>query len=137
MKKLVFILSLFFITFNALLAQDEGDEKIRDKMSEYIQQRMNLNKTEAEKFTPVFLRYFKEWRNTLRENRTNKLDLTKKIVDLRIRYREEFRDIIGEKRSNDVFGHQDKFIRDLKTIGRERMQNRQGVKSRIRNLSFE
>lgn len=136
MKKLVFILSLFFITSNALLAQDEGDERIRDKMSEYIQQRMNLNKAEAEKFSPVFLRYFKEWRNTLRENRTDKLILQQKVVELRLRYRTEFRDIIGEKRSNDVFGHQDKFIRELKTIRMERTQ-RQGVKSRIRNLSFE
>jgi hypothetical protein len=105
-------------------------------MSEYIQQRMNLNKVEAEKFSPVFLRYFKEWRNTLRENRTDKLILQQKVVELRLRYRTEFRDIIGEKRSNDVFGHQDKFIRELKTIRMERTQ-RQGVKSRIRNLTFE
>lgn len=135
MKKILLIMSLFFVTSNALLAQDEGDEKIRDKMSEYIQQRMNLNKAEAEKFTPVFLRYFREWRTTLRENRTDKLILQQKIIDLRLRYRTEFKDIIGEKRSNDVFGHQDRFMRELKTIRQERMQNRQGLKDRIRYLS--
>ena len=135
MKKILFILSLFLITFNAAMAQN--DEKIRDKMSEYIQQRMRLNKTEAEQFNPVFLRYFREWRNTLKENRTDKLILQQKVVELRLHYRTEFRDIIGEKRSNDVFRHQEKFISELQTIRQERMQNRQVPRSRLRNLSPE
>ena len=136
MKKILFIFSLFLITFNAAMAQND-DEKIRDKMSEYIQQRMRLNKTEAEQFNPVFLRYFREWRNTLKENRTDKLILQQKVVELRLHYRTEFRDIIGEKRSNDVFRHQEKFISELQTIRQERMQNRQGPRSRLRNLSPE
>ena len=136
MKKILFILSLFFITFNAAMAQND-DEKIRDKMSEYIQQRMRLNKTEADRFNPVFLRYFREWRNTLKENRTDKLILQQKVVELRLHYRTEFRDIIGEKRSNDVFRHQEKFISELQTIRQERMQNRQVPRSRLRNLSPE
>lgn len=136
MKKILFIFSLFLITFNTALAQND-DEKIRDKMSEYIQQRMRLNKTEADRFNPVFLRYFREWRNTLKENRTDKLILQQKVVELRLHYRTEFRDIIGEKRSNDVFRHQEKFISELQTIRQERMQNRQGPRSRLRNLSPE
>lgn len=136
MKKILLIFSLFLITFNAAMAQND-DEKIRDKMSEYIQQRMRLNKTEAEQFNPVFLRYFREWRNTLKENRTDKLILQQKVVELRLHYRTEFRDIIGEKRSNDVFRHQEKFISELQTIRQERMQNRQGPRSRLRNLSPE
>ena len=136
MKKILFIFSLFLMTFNAAMAQND-DEKIRDKMSEYIQQRMRLNKTEAERFNPVFLRYFREWRNTLKENRTDKLILQQKVVELRLHYRTEFKDIIGEKRSNDVFRHQEKFISELQTIRQERMQNRQGPRSRLRNLSPE
>lgn len=119
----------------SILAQDEGDEKIRDKMREYIQQRMHLNKDEAERFTPVFLRYFKEWRTTLRENRTlPKLDLQQKIIDLRLRYRIEFKEIVGERRSNEIYEHQEKFIRILKDVQKERMQNRQGPRNRIRSL---
>ena len=136
MKKILFIFSLFLITFNAAMAQND-DEKIRDKMSEYIQQRMRLNKTEADRFNPVFLRYFREWRNTLKENRTDKLILQQKVVELRLHYRTEFRDIIGEKRSNDVFRHQEKFISELQTIRQERMQNRQVPRNRLRNLSPE
>lgn len=131
MKKLVFILSLFFITgFIAKAQDDSGDEKIRDKMREYIQKRMALTKNESEKFTPVFIRYFKEWRTTLRENRGPKLDLQQKIVDLRLRYRTEFKEILGDRRSNDVYEHQEKFIREIKSIGRERLQNRQNERTK-------
>ena len=57
MKKLVYILSLFLFTGFVAKAQDDGaDEKIRDKMREYIQKRLALTKNESEKFTPVFVR---------------------------------------------------------------------------------
>lgn len=135
MKKILFILSLCVFATTSILAQDEGDEKIRDKMREYIQQRMHLNKDEAERFTPVFLRYFREWRTTLRENRNlPKLDLQQKVIDLRLRYRIEFKEIVGERRSNEVYEHQEKFIRILQDVQRERMQKRQGSRGRIRSL---
>ena len=61
MKRFFYILTLFILAGVAAQAQDESaDERIRDKMKEYIQQRMDLTKNEAEKFTPVFIRYFKE-----------------------------------------------------------------------------
>ena len=124
------------LTSTALMAQDDGDDKLRDKMREYIQQRMNLNKNEAEKFSPVFLRYFKEWRNTLRENRGDKLILQQRIAELRIRYRTEFKDIIGERRSNQVFQDQDRFIKELKEINKERIERR-GPKIRTRSLQLD
>ena len=125
MKKLLFILTLFFVTSFAAKAQaGDGDEKIRDKMSEFIQRRMQLNKTEAERFTPVFLRYFREWRMTLRDNKGDRLILQQKVVELRLRYRNEFRDIVGEKRCNEIYQHQEVFIQELKEVKRERMQER-------------
>jgi hypothetical protein len=133
MKKILFILSLFLITSNAVMAQDD-DDRIRDKMREYIQQRMRLNQGEAEKFTPIFIRYFREWRTTLRENRTDKLILQQKVVEIRLRYRNEFRDIVGERRSNEVYEHQEKFIRELKNIREERMQSRPGPRNRMRSM---
>ncbi len=123
MKKILFILSLFLITSNALRAQE--DDKIRDKMREYIQQRMRLSPGQAEKFTPIFLRYFREWRTALRDNQGDRLILQQKIVELRIRYRNEFKDVVGEKRSNEIYQQQEKFIRELKdVIKQERMRNR-------------
>jgi hypothetical protein len=132
MKKLLFILSLFLITSNTVKAQE--DDKIRDKMREYIQQRMGLTSNEAERFSPIFLRYFREWRTTLKNNQGDRLILQQKVVELRLRYRAEFKEILGERRSNEVYQHQEKFIKELKDIIRqERMQNkpmrRNGVRS--------
>lgn len=140
MKRFLLILSLLFATSAGLFAQDDDDDgnnNIRDKMNEYIQKRLDLSKDEAAKFTPVFLRYFKEWRTTLRENRSDRLLLQKKIIDLRLRYRTEFRDIIGEKRSNEVFGHQERFIQEIRIIRQERLRNnpvRPLKRNRINNV---
>jgi hypothetical protein len=126
MKKLLIILSMFMLASVKLFAQeddDNGNEKIRDKMSQYIQERLNLSKAEAEKFSPVFLRYFREWRTTLRTTKEEPVIIRQqKIVDLRLRYRDEFKQIIGEKRSNEVFDHQRDFIRGMKQVQQERLQ---------------
>ena len=128
MKRFFLILSFLFVTSPVLFAQEDedndGNEKIRDKMNEYIQKRLNLSDDEAKKFSPVFLRYFKEWRQTIRENKTDKLILQQKIVDLRLRYRTQFREIMGEKRGNQVFNQQDNFIRELRDIRRDRLGDR-------------
>ncbi len=126
MRKILLILSLLFVTGLSFAQDDDdhGNEKIRDKMNEYIQKRLNLSKDESKKFTPVFLNYFKEWRQTIRTNRGDKLVLQQKIVDLRLRYRTQFREILGEQRGNQVFNQQDRFIQELKTIRDRRGGNR-------------
>lgn len=128
MKRFLLILSFLFVTTPVLFAQDDddndGNEKIRDKMNEYIQKRLNLSDDEAKKFSPVFLRYFKEWRQTIKENRGDKLILQQKIVDLRLRYRTQFREIMGEKRGNQVFNQQENFIRELRDLRRDRLGDR-------------
>ena len=113
MKKFLIIVSLALLAGFSTKAQEDDNDKIRDKMREFIQRRLNLSRNEAERFTPVFIRYFKEWRQTLRENREDGLVRQQKIVDLRLRYRNEFRDIVGEKRSNDIYRKQDEFIKIL------------------------
>jgi len=128
MKRFLLILSLLFVTVSCLLAQEDddnaGNEKIRDKMNEYIQKRLNLSDDETKKFSPVFLRYFKEWRQTIKDNRGDKLILQQKVVDLRLRYRTQFREIIGEKRGNQVFSHQEKFIQELRGLRKDRLGDR-------------
>jgi hypothetical protein len=126
MKHFLLIVSLLFISHTALFAQDDEDdnnEKIQDKMSEYIQKRLSLSKDEASKFTPVFLRYFKEWRQTIRENKEDRLVMQQKIIALRLRYRTNFREIIGERRGDQVFNHQERFIQELRDLRKERMRN--------------
>ena len=126
MKKILFILTLLILTGISVKAQDDGaEDKIRDRMREFIQKRMDLTKNEAERFTPVFIRYFKEWRTTLRENKGgDRLIIQQKIIELKLRYRPEFKEILGEKRSNEVYQRQDEFIRILGENRSERMRDR-------------
>ncbi|MBL7741293.1 MAG: hypothetical protein JNK14_18865 [Chitinophagaceae bacterium] len=128
MKKLLFILNLLLVTSAPLLAQEEGDDsevgdKVRDKMSEYIQKRLLLSKDETEKFTPVFTKYFRDWVQAIKDNRGDKLVMQQKIVELRLRYRPQFIGIIGDKRGGLVFAHQDRFIQEIRQLRQERLRN--------------
>jgi hypothetical protein len=133
MKKFLLILTLALLAGFSSKAQGDDNDKIRDKMREFIQKRLNLTRNEAERFTPVFVRYFTEWRQTLKENRDDVLIRQQKIVDLRIRYRTEFREIVGEKRSNDVFKQQDIFVREIREMREEQIKAR---RSEIPNKQF-
>ena len=134
MKKILLILTLALFAGFAAKAQDDDNDKIRDKMREFIQKRLNLSKNEAERFTPVFIRYFREWRQAIREHKDDVLLRQQKIVDLRIRYRTEFKEIVGEKRSNQVFENQDRFVKIIKQQALERKNDHP---ARNRNLLIE
>jgi len=135
MKKILYILTLFFLTSFAAQAQDDGnDDRIRDKMREYIQKRMDLTKNEAEKFTPVFIRYFKEWRTTLRSYNSDRLVLQQKIIELKLRFRPEFKEILGEKRGEEVYKRQQEFITELDNVRRERIKDRIRPQQRVQQL---
>ena len=72
MKKILLILTVFIGSLATSMAQTEPDDanpqesKIRERMQEYIQNRLNLSRNEAEKFTPIFVRYFREFAQTHR-----------------------------------------------------------------------
>ncbi len=126
MKKLLIILGLSFFTSTACFSQDgdNDNDKIREKMSEFIQRRMGLSRGEAEKFNPVFMRYFREWKTTIQANRNDRPMLQLRIAELRIRYRTEFKDIVGEKRCNQIYDHQEKFIIEIQQLRREQLNRR-------------
>ena len=112
MKKYLLIL-VVLLTGLFAKAQDDGDaakgEKIRDRMSMYIQQKLGMTKDEAEKFTPIFIKYFKEFRQTRMDYQGDKLVMKQKIIELRIRYRTEFRGIMDEQKANRVYTAEDEF----------------------------
>lgn len=143
MKKILLILGWLFLSAAPLLAQDdddqeEGAEKIRDKMNEFIQKRLDLSKDESSKFTPVFIRYFQEWRQTLRDTKgLPTLDRQQKVIELQVRFRSQFRDIIGQRRGDLVFEHQRRFIEEIRTLRAERLRNNPGrapMRRRINSL---
>ena len=125
MKKIVYILFFVFSLSTVSFAQDDdGGGKLRDKMIEYIQNKLGLSKSEAEKFQPVFLDYLKDMRTTKQQFKGDRLILQQKIIDLRIRYRDQFKPIIGEQRSNAVFQHEKDFIEKAIQERNDRLQNR-------------
>ena len=134
MKKFLLILTLALLAGFASKAQDDDNDKIRDKMREFIQRRLNLTRNEADRFSPVFVRYFKEWRQTLRENKNDILLRQQRIAELRIRYRTEFKDIVGEKRSNEVFRKQEEFIDGLQKMRAEQNRRDDRPNRRFRSL---
>ncbi|MET0635726.1 MAG: hypothetical protein ABWZ25_06840 [Chitinophagaceae bacterium] len=126
MKRFLLILGLLFATTLHLSAQEDDDtddnESIRDKMTEYIQKKLDLNDQEAKKFRPLFVQYYKDWRSTIRENRGDKLVLKQKVAELQVKYRDRFKGVIGEQKSNQVFNHQRDFINQLREEVRDRRQ---------------
>ena len=128
MKKILYILSFILFSWMNVSAQDDNNEqndRIREKMKEFIQKRLRLTKAETDKFSPVFIRYFNEWRQALRNREgVPRLDLQQRIVELRIRYRNEFREIVGERRSNQVYENQEIFIDGLRNNRAERIKTK-------------
>src|SRR6476620_12009336 len=133
MKKILLILSFFTVISFSSYAQDDGG-RLQDKMTEYIQQKLGLSKSEAEKFSPVFLDYFRDLRKTNQDYKGDRLVLQQKIVELRLRYRDQFKPIIGEKRSNDVFTYERDFIKGVKELQQDRLQNSLEGRSNKRNI---
>lgn len=133
MKKLLIILGLSFFTSTACFSQDtDGDnDKIREKMSEFIQRRLGLSRVEAERFNPVFMRYFREWKTTIQTNKNDRPMLQLRVAELRIRYRNEFRDIVGEKRCNQIYDHQEVFMKELKQLRQDQLQRRPLRRTRL------
>jgi len=130
MKRFLLILSLFLATGFHSFAQDGDDddntETVRDKMTVYIQEKLNLSDAEAKQFKPIFVKYFKEWRSTIQQNKGDKLVMQQKMGDLQLKYRDQFKNVIGLDRSNKVFGHQRDFIKGLRELRLQNRQNGQG-----------
>jgi hypothetical protein len=130
MKKGLIIMFIFLLRSFVLIAQNEEagppsqESKIQERMREYIQDKLGLSKSEAERFTPVFVRYFREFVQVHRAFKPDKLLMQQKIIELRIKYRAEFRQIMDETRANKVYRYEDEFrqeaIRILKENQRER-----------------
>ena len=128
MKKWLLILFLFILPGFAAFAQTEEPAqdggKIQVRMKEYIQSKLGLSRTETEKFSPVFIRYFREFAQTHKQNRADRLILQQKIIELRLRYRGEFRQIMDEQRANKVFQYEDNFRQEAVRIIKENRSDR-------------
>lgn len=126
MKKIIilFYVACFFLV--TLHAQPPRGERIPEKMNQFIQKRMRLNEKDRKAFDPVFERYQKEFQQTLRNNKEDRLLGRQQIIELQIRYRKEFAPIVGEYRVMEIYDLQEDFIRILRDVQQERMRDRRG-----------
>ena len=110
MKKIFLILGFLIFSGITVMAQDDGinNNKMQDKMKEYLQKRLGLTKNEAEKFGPVFGRYLVELRKS-HHDFSDPLIRQQRIAELRVRFRDEFKPILGEQRASKVFVAEQEF----------------------------
>lgn len=134
MKRILYTL-LFFFALQTVSAQEEqqGAARLKEKMVEYIQDKLGLSKTEAERFQPMFMDYLRQLRDTKQQYKGDKLILQQKVVDVRLRFRNQVKPIIGEKRSNDVFTYEREFVEKVQDIRNERLQERREGRANKRN----
>jgi acetyl-CoA carboxylase alpha subunit len=133
-KKIFYIL-LFFFVVQTSFAQDEqpGAARLKEKMVEYIQDKLGLNKSEAERFQPMFMDYLRQLRDTKQQYKGDRLVLQQKVIDIRLRFREQVKPVIGEKRSNDVFTYEREFVQKVQDIRNERLQEHPNGPANKRN----
>ena len=128
MKKWLLIWCLFLLPGLAAFSQEDDPApeggKIQERMREYIQKNLGLSKSEAQRFSPIFLRYFREFAQTHRQNKGDRLVLQQKIIELRLRYRGEFRQIMDEQRANKVYHFEDEFRKEAIRILKENRRDR-------------
>ena len=127
MKKFFYIL-IFCFSLQTSFAQDDGPgaARLKEKMVEYIQNKLGLNKTEAERFQPIFMDYLRQLRDTKQEYKDDRLVLQQKIIEIRLKFRDQIKPIVGEKRSNDVFTHEREFVEKVQDVRKERLLEGKG-----------
>ena len=139
MKKYLLILSILISsTITAFAQEGENDErggKLQQRMSQYIQKRLHLSRNEADRFSPVFLRYISQLRKIHRDNPTDMPLRQLEIAKLRIQYRNEFRQIFDEERANKVFNYELEFQEKIRDeLKNRRLENRTNPNRRFRSV---
>jgi hypothetical protein len=136
MKKFLSILILLF-TLQISYAQEEqpAASRLKEKMTEYIGNKLDLNKAEAERFEPLFTDYLNQQREIKKEFGEDRLLLQQKVIQLRIDFRNKLKPLIGEKRSNDVFNHEREFVQMIQQQQKERLQERKEGRANKRKNS--
>ena len=139
MKKWLLIFFVVFLSGHAFAQNEEGqpEPKIQERMRQYVQNKLGLSKAEAERFSPVFVRYMKEFAQTHRTNKGDRLVLQQKIIELRLRYRGEFRQIMDEQKANRVYKIEDDFRQEVVRILKENKREHNPAVRRNRSVLLE
>ncbi|MBO9563098.1 MAG: hypothetical protein J7621_10005 [Niastella sp.] len=142
MKKLLLILTLFFTTGMAVLAQDDdGDKKVPGGRVEavkiaYLTQKLNLSPEEAQKFWPIYNKYAAEIRKVRVDGKLNnekEIDIEEKLLAIRKKYNSEFSKVLSAEKVNAFFKAEKEFGTQLQKELLERRQQRLENRKRLNN----
>jgi hypothetical protein len=102
------------------------DPKLPERMSQFIQTRLEMTANEKEKFDPAYRQYMKDLAKLHREHRGDRLIMQQQMIELRLRYRKDFRQWLGEGRGDRVFMEEERFRQQVMRLIRERRKERGG-----------
>lgn len=137
MKKVIYII-IFLFSGLTVWAQPPGpppegegppDLKLPERMSAFIQNKLEMSASEREKFEPAFKLYLKDLLRISRENRGDRLIMQQQIVELRLKYRKDFRQWLGDQRGDRIFLEEERFRGEVLRMLRERRKGRMGPPS--------
>src|SRR4051794_23614731 len=127
MRKLLLILFLSISSVYICSAQDgnkEDKEQIEAVRTAYITNQLNLTPEEAQKFWPIYNRYFSEVKKAKQESPDDIVAFQEKLVNIRKKYKADFKSVLGtDERVNKVYTAEAKFISMLKNELKNRHNN--------------
>jgi len=123
MRKILLILFLFISTAYFCNAQKGKDDDVNTVKIAYITNQLNLTPAEAQRFWPIYNRYFSEVKKAQQDNPNDVVAFQEKLVNTRKKYKPEFKEVLGsDDRVNKVYTAERKFIDLLK----DEQKRRQG-----------
>lgn len=128
MKKILLILFFCISTAYFCDAQvgDTGKNDINTVKIAYITNQLNLTPAEAQKFWPIYNRYFGEVKKAQQNSPNDIVAFQEKLVNIRKKYKPEFKEVLGaDDRVNKVYTSEAKFISLLKNELKNRRKDDQ------------
>lgn len=126
MRKILLILFLFISTAYFCNAQKGKNEDINTVKIAYITNQLNLTPGEAQKFWPIYNRYFNEVKIAQQDSPNDIVAFQEKLVNIRKKYKADFKEVLGsDDRVNKVYTAEAKFILLLKNELNNRRNNGQ------------
>ncbi len=121
MRKFLLILCLCISSAYICNAQVQDSDKIEAVRTAYITNQLNLTTGEAQKFWPIYNRYFGEVKKAQQDSPDDIVAFQEKLVNIRKKYKADFKDVLGsDERVNKVYTAEAKFITLLKNELRNR-----------------
>jgi predicted Holliday junction resolvase-like endonuclease len=131
MNKIILFIIVLLFTANIVHAQPVGNkgnrqEKIEAILVAFVTKHLDLTVDEAQQFWPVYNKYNEEYKNAVKNNRTDEIKKNEAILTVQKKYKPNFLKILKtEERTNKVFLINKK-IKDLIERRKNNNSNRPG-----------